>query len=135
MAAGMLSRRTDTGLLLLRVGLGISFVLLFALKQSEGASIFLYHPGRLWPLVGLALGATMVTFGFVTRLAACALAVSWAWALYSGLHLGQSEFNEPVRSALFSMSFFTLFLSGPGKFSIDAIARRKETGRKIRDES
>jgi uncharacterized membrane protein YphA (DoxX/SURF4 family) len=127
MAAGMLSRRIDTGLLLLRVGVGISCVLLFALKQSEGANIFLYHPGRLWPLVALALGTTMVTFGFLTRPVACALAVSWLWALYSGLHLGQAEFSEPMRSALFSISLFTLFLSGPGRFSIDAATRRRET--------
>jgi uncharacterized membrane protein YphA (DoxX/SURF4 family) len=127
MTNSRLGRNIDTGLLILRVGSGISTALLFILRQSEGARLFLYHPDRLWPLVSLCLGAGLVTLGFLTRPAACTLASMWAWAIYSGLHLGQSVFKEPVRSALFSILYFTLFLSGGGRFSIDTLARRRET--------
>jgi hypothetical protein len=68
--------RPDSGLLALRIGVGLSFVLLFALKQSQGASVFIYHPGRVWPLLTLSLGALLVVFGFHTRLAPGA--VVWA---------------------------------------------------------
>ena len=120
-------RHVDAGLLVLRVGMAISFVLLFSLKAAEGADVFLYHPGRLWPLVLLCVGAAVVGVGFMTRLAAGAMTVSWLWVLYSELHLGKPFFSLPVRSVLFSGLFLTLCLTGAGRFSIDGVLRRKAT--------
>lgn len=42
-------RKIDVGLLALRIGIGLSFVLPFVLKQAEGTKIFIFYPGRLWP--------------------------------------------------------------------------------------
>jgi uncharacterized membrane protein YphA (DoxX/SURF4 family) len=115
----------DAGLLTLRIGLGISFVFLFALKQSDSAEVFIRHPGRVWPLAALAIGALLVTFGFLARIAAGLSAMGWAWALYSGLQAGEVWYNLPVRAALFVIVFAALALTGPGRFSIDLVLGRR----------
>ena len=71
----------DSGLLVLRIGAGVSFVLLFALKQSQGANIFVYHPSRAWPLIALSFATLLVACGYRTRLAAGAAALGWGWAV------------------------------------------------------
>lgn len=111
--------KSDAGLLILRVGLGICFILLLALKQSNAAAVFVSHPGRLWPLVALSAGALFVVIGFFTRVTAIVMAFSWVWAMYSGLHGGQRFVSLPYRSILFLIVFATLALTGPGRFSLD----------------
>jgi uncharacterized membrane protein YphA (DoxX/SURF4 family) len=115
--------RLDTGLLTLRVGAGLSFILLFGLRQSQGASVFIYHPGRVWPLVALSFGALLVVSGFHARLAAGAVALAWAWAVYSGLRGGAEWFALPTRAFLYFLLFTALALTGPGKFSLEHLLR------------
>jgi len=115
----------DAGLLALRLCLGTIFVLLFALKQSEAGTIFPFHPGRVWPIVILALGAALVTAGLRTRLIAAGMALGWAWALGTGLYLGQPYYIFPVRSFLFATVFASLALTGAGRFSVDGILKSR----------
>lgn len=115
----------DAGLLLLRLGVALIFILLFALKQSAGKEVFAYHPGRVAPLVALSLGALLVTCGWLTRPAAALMALAWAWAAYSGLHAGQHWFALPVRAALFVFLFAALALTGPGRYSLDGLRKGK----------
>ncbi len=117
--ASIVGKKSDAGLLILRVGLGICFILLFALKQSDGAAVFVNHPGRLWPLVALSVGALLVTLGFFARAPAVFMVFSWAWAMYSGLQGGQQFVSLPYRSILFLIAFAALALTGPGRFSLD----------------
>jgi uncharacterized membrane protein YphA (DoxX/SURF4 family) len=111
---------TDVGLLVLRIGAGLCFLLLFALKQSEGRTIFISHPGQSLPLVLLSIGALLVTAGLLTRLAAGIVGSCWVLVAYSALHAGWDWQVMPVRAILFAFLFATLAITGPGKFSIDS---------------
>jgi uncharacterized membrane protein YphA (DoxX/SURF4 family) len=111
--------RVDAGLLLLRIGVGANFLLLFLLKQAEASAVFALHPSRTWPLLALASGAVLVTVGFLTRVAAAAMTLSWTWALATGLYLGQPFYLFPVRAVLFIIIFATLAFTGAGRFSVD----------------
>jgi uncharacterized membrane protein YphA (DoxX/SURF4 family) len=120
---GLSTARLDAGLFALRIGAGVSFVLLFGLKQSQGASVFIYHPGRIWPLLALSFGALFVAIGFRTRLPAGAMALAWGWAVYSGLRGGAEWFALPTRAFLYFILFAALVLTGPGRFSLDHLLR------------
>jgi hypothetical protein len=104
--------RADAGLLVLRSGVGASFVLLVSLKQAQGPT------GGL--LLGLAAGALCVTAGWATRLAAAGSALGWAWSAYAGLRAGEAWYALPVRAALYTIIFAALACSGPGRFSFDS---------------
>jgi uncharacterized membrane protein YphA (DoxX/SURF4 family) len=119
----------DVGLLVLRVGVAVSSFLLFTLPQTQAANIFTDQPRGWWTLVALSIGAFFVIFGLVTRLATSCLALSWAWAAYSELRMGQHWDGFPVRSILFCFVLVTLALTGPGKFSLSSILQlRKKPG-------
>jgi len=120
----MVAPRIDAGLLTLRVGIAISFILLYALPQAQSAEVFGYHPGRYWPLVALSFGAAAVLLGVATRLVSACLALSWAWAAYIELASGQRWESLPVRAVLFLILFATLALTGAGRFSVDHWLRR-----------
>lgn len=122
----------DTGLLLLRIGAGIAFVVLFALKQSRGEDIFPYHPGRIWPLFALTIGALLVTFGFLTRPVACILAFGWTWALCTELRLGESAFIKALAIRSLQCHVFHPIAFRPGRFSIDA---NREAQRKAKQQA
>ena len=78
--------QSDAGILILRFGVGVNFVLLFALKQAEAGSVFVH---RTWPLAALALGAGLVTLGFRTRVVAGCMALAWGWILGYGIYCRQ----------------------------------------------
>jgi uncharacterized membrane protein YphA (DoxX/SURF4 family) len=111
---------TDLGLLVLRIGAGCCFLLLFGLKQSEGKAVFITHAGRSAPLVFLSIGALLVTAGLLTRLSAGIVGFCWLWVTYSALHAGLHWEVMPVRAILFAFLFATLVITGPGKISIDS---------------
>lgn len=123
----MLEPRSDAGLLVLRLGMGISFVLLFALKQGRGERVFAGYQGHAWPLVLLAIGAAFVVFGMFGRSIATCVALAWGWAMVSGVRLGEPFYDEPLRSALFCLIFLVLAITGPGKFSIDRWIKGRST--------
>ena len=115
----MVAPRIDAGLLTLRVGVAISFILLYALPQSQSAEVFGHHPVSYWPLVALSFGAAAVSLGVATRLVSVCLALSWACAAYVELEAGQRWESLPIRAVLFLILFATLALTGAGRFSVD----------------
>jgi uncharacterized membrane protein YphA (DoxX/SURF4 family) len=119
----------DAGLLAIRIGIGLSFVLLFALKQSEAAKIIVNQQERLLPLVSLSIAAFAVVCGFFTELAAALSALGWAWAMYSGLQSGAEWFVLPVRAAQYMILFAGLGVTGPGKYSLDHLAGKVRDAR------
>jgi hypothetical protein len=121
--------RIDAGLLVLRIGLGINFFLLFLLKQAEVSTVFALHSARTLPLAVLAAGAAFVTVGLLTRIAASAMTLIWVWVLATGLYLGQAFYLFPVRAALFIIIFAALACTGAGRFSVDRVlaSRRPES--------
>lgn len=118
---------SDWGLLVVRVGLGLSFALLFGLKQSKASEVFAYQPGRVWPLILLGVTGALVVCGFWTEVAAAISALSWTWALYSGLRTGLAWYELPIRAALYAIMFAALAVSGAGRFSLDHALRGKST--------
>src|SRR5882724_4497268 len=121
----------DGGLLAMRVGAGISLVLLSVLKTTSGTTIFVYHPGA-WPLIVLSITGVFVTFGFLTRIASGLAAGGWAYAFVTGLQSGQSLDSLPSRALMYAIIFATLNATGAGKFSIDYLFRSvKEQKQKI----
>ena len=124
--------RIDVGLLAIRVGIGLSFVFLVALKQSEAAKIFVAPSGHLLGFAFLYIGACLVVFGFLTELAAVLSALGWAWAMYSGLRADVEWIILPVRAAEYVIVFSALGIIGPGKYSFDHLIRTKRGAKDLR---
>jgi uncharacterized membrane protein YphA (DoxX/SURF4 family) len=106
-------------MLIIRIGIGLSFVLLFALKQSEAAKTLATQPGRMWTFVALSIGTVLVVCGLFTRLAAALAAIGWAWAMGTELRAGAEWFVLPVRAAEYMILFTALGITGAGKYSLD----------------
>jgi hypothetical protein len=102
----------------------MSFILLYALPQSQSAEVLGYHSGHYSPLVALSFGAAAVSLGVATRLLSACLALSWAWAAYVELAAGQRWESLPVRAVLFFILFAVLALTGAGRYSVDNWLRR-----------
>lgn len=127
-------RARDVGLLLLRVGAGLSLCLLFGLPKLKDASRFI-HTGQ-WSFVdfnrkvGLpapvfvaflqtlneSLCAFLVACGIFTRVAAGSLFVGFSVAAYCSLKMGEAAW---LTAGYFALMFATIMLAGPGKFSVD----------------
>src|SRR5581483_3769761 len=129
--------RTDLGLAVLRTGAGLSLVGIFGWRKFIGAALLIYS-GRPWASYGLgpliqqmgfpaagllgiyvemseSIFALLVACGFLTRLMSLLVTLSMTGALYFSLKNGE----EPLRAALYVVTFGTLLITGPGRFSID----------------
>src|ERR1041385_9405891 len=67
-----------------------------------------------------SVGALFIALGFVTRVSAALTALSMAGALYFSLRVGEASWHL---AAVYFLSFVTLALTGPGKFSIDQLLK------------
>lgn len=134
----------DAGLLILRVGAGLSLLLLFGWPKLQAGWSFLYT-GQ-WQFVdfnrkmGLpapvlvaylqtlneSVGALLLASGFLTRYAGAALAVGFAAATVCSLKAGEPAW---LTAAYFCMNFTALLLTGPGRFSIDALLESRARAR------
>jgi uncharacterized membrane protein YphA (DoxX/SURF4 family) len=131
----------DAGLLVLRIGAGVSLLLLFGLQKLHDGWAFL-HTGR-WQFVdfnrkmGLpapvlvaflqtlneSIGALLLAGGCLTRFAAASLAFGFAVATYCSLKAAEAAW---MMAGCFCIIFTTLLLTGPGKFSIDSLLEAKD---------
>jgi uncharacterized membrane protein YphA (DoxX/SURF4 family) len=143
--------RIDHGLLVLRLGAGISLLGAFGLTKLREAVMFTLA-GHSWPFVdanrnmGLpapvivawyqtlneSLGALLVTVGFLSRVAAASLGLGFLAATYLSLKAGEDGASM-IAASCYCLMFSTLALTGPGRFSIDDLlgqrsARKKRHG-------
>jgi putative oxidoreductase len=125
----------DLGLALLRIGTGLALVLVFGkLLPRDGpwgpspefvADVagmgFPYPRGFAWAAVlSESVGGSLLVAGLLTRPAALANAVTTGFAAF--------WFHQDIqRDGATAMAFFvmttTLVLTGPGRFSVDALFR------------
>jgi putative oxidoreductase len=127
---GFLPSSADFGILLLRLGTGIGMVYLHGWNKWEKRASFI----KQWP-DPLGLGSKEVSFyllvfaevicaimlaaGFLTRGAALVLGFAMGVAFFithKGLLTGD---KNGELAALYGLACLTIFLTGPGKFSID----------------
>lgn len=138
------NRGLDSGLLLLRIGVGISILLAFGISKWQGGLASL-HTGQ-WPFadfnrrLGLpapvlvawlqtfneSLGALFIACGFLTRYAAAALAFGFLVATFCSFKVHEPSW---ILAAYYCLIFTTLLLTGPGRFSIDYLLRSRITAR------
>lgn len=116
------------GLLVLRVGFGLSLALAHGWGKLQGfselASTF-PDPlgiGTRWSLVGTIVGELFgplfVVLGLGTRIAAIPAAFTMAVAAFS-IHAGD-PFQKKEMALLFLFAFSTLVFTGAGRYSADA---------------
>ena len=65
-----------------------------------------------------SVGALFIALGLFTRVSAALTALSMAGALYFSVRVGEASWQL---AALYALSFVTLALTGPGRFSVDYI--------------
>lgn len=124
----------DVGLLVLRLGAGVSLFLLFGLTKLKAANSF-FHTGA-WQFVdfnrkvGLpapvfiaflqtlneSLGALLVVVGFQTRYASGSVALGFVAATYLSVRMGEDAW---LIALFYAVTFATLALTGPGNLSVD----------------
>lgn len=121
---------SDFGLLVLRVWLGASMLWLHGLVKVQNfgayAANFQSKLG-LNPKIefGLATGAEVVgagllVLGLFTRISALSLVVTMAVAFFMA-HKGQlTGDNNGELAFIYLAGYLTIFLAGPGRFSVDA---------------
>ena len=132
----------DSGLLILRAA-GLLLALTFGV-QKIGWYWSALHAGKPFSSIGLApliakigfpipvalalwitfnesIGAFLIGFGLLTRLLAASAALGMAGSLYTSIRLGE----DWLRAALYLIVFTVLVLTGPGKFSVDHLLKRK----------
>ena len=132
----IVKQRVDVGLLILRLGAGLSLLLLFGWPKLKDANQYL-HTGS-WMFVdfnrkvGLPLpvfvaflqtlnesvGALFAAVGFRTRLASGSVALGFVAATYFSVRMREDAW---LIAMIYAVMFATVTLTGPGKFSIDYI--------------
>ena len=139
-------RQIDTALAVLRVVLGVTFIL------HGGQKLFVYGfdgvtgafgqmgipaPGFFGPFVGLVefFGGIAITLGLLTRLAALGVGSTMVVAILT-VHLKQGFFNPggvEFPLALLA-SAMALVIAGAGAYSLDAVIARRLEGDTATDE-
>ncbi len=126
---------TDTGLLILRLGAGLMLALLHGWGKFPPSEGFVGMVGGLgfpaptlfaW-LAAIAefIGGLMIAVGLLTRPVALFVTLHFLFVVFlahAGDPIGQREL--PL---LFLVAAATVMLTGPGRFSLDAMMGRKDT--------
>jgi uncharacterized membrane protein YphA (DoxX/SURF4 family) len=132
-------RGVSAGLLLLRLGAGLSLLILFGWPKLQDAWAYA-HTGK-WAFVdfnrkmGLpfplaaavvqtlneSVGAALVACGCWSRLAAGSLALGFVAATAASLKAGEASW---LLAAYFALAFTTLLMTGPGALSVDSLRDR-----------
>ena len=127
------TRYADFGLLILRLVFGFSMVYGHGwgkmMRLFGPEEITFADPYGLGPVVSLGLAAfaevvcaLLVMAGLFTRAALVPLVFTMATAFFT-VHLDH-DFGRQEKVILFGFAFLTLFLTGPGRFSLDHFFQR-----------
>ena len=130
---GDTSRGTDIGLLVLRVGAGLSLALAHGLGKIPPSDGFVEATaGMGFPLpvvfawaaaLSEFLGGLLIAFGLFTRPAAVFVAITMAVARF--VTHGADPFADGELALMYLLVALTLVLTGAGRYSLDRIAWRR----------
>jgi putative oxidoreductase len=139
-------RQIDTALAVLRVVLGVTFIL------HGGQKLFVYGfagvtgafgqmgipaPGFFGPFVALVefFGGIAITLGLLTRLAALGVGATMVVAILT-VHLKQGFFNPGGVEFPLSLlaSALSLVIAGAGAYSLDAVIAKRLAGNAVTNE-
>jgi putative oxidoreductase len=128
------SRATDLGLLVLRVGVGLSLAFAHGLGKLPPSAGFIETTAEMgFPLPTLfawaaALsefaGGLLVVIGLATRPAAFFAGFTMATAFF--IRHGGDAFGSREKPFLFLVVFVALVVMGAGRYSVDGWIRRRE---------
>ena len=126
--SGSHSTSASVGLLILRLGFGLSLAIAHGwgkltswseLSQKFPDPLGIGHQLSLaGALSGEVVGATLVAIGLCTRLAAIPAAFTMAIAFFM-IH-GADPFATKQKAFLYLIAFLTIMFTGPGRYSFDA---------------
>lgn len=126
---GFVPKSADCALLVLRLGFGLSLLLLHGwgkvMRFSELSDKFPdplgigHTPSLVLAIVGEVLGSSLVVLGWFTRFGALCAAITMAVAftMIHGLKLRGPGNGEDA--LIYFFAFTTILLAGAGRFSID----------------
>lgn len=128
-------KNTDFGLLILRLTFGVSMIYGHGagklMRLFSGEEITFFDPFGIGDFASLALVvfaevlcAGLVAIGFLTRLATIPLIIAMSVAVFMA-NAGE-PFAKLEKALLFLMVFVALAITGPGKFSIDALIKKNK---------
>jgi putative oxidoreductase len=123
----------NVGLMVMRVGFGLTMAFAHGLGKippKDGFIGYLSSMGLPAPLAmgwmaGLSelVGGLFIAIGLATRWSAASLTVTMAVAFF--MAHGADPFQKKELSLMYMITFLVLFLTGPGKFSIDGLINKK----------
>ena len=130
--SGDTSRPTDLGLLVLRLGVGLSLAFGHGLGKLPPSAGFIDGTAEMgFPLPALFawaaalsefLGGLLLALGLLTRPAALFVALTMATAFFLS-HGG--SFGEGEKALLFLVAALALLAAGGGRYAIDRVFRRE----------
>jgi putative oxidoreductase len=134
-----LDASTSLGLLVLRVGAGLTMALMHGLPKVGrlfgAAPIKFADPFGLGAPVSLALASfgefvcgVLVALGLCTRAATLPLAFTMLVAVFHA-HAGD-PWGKREPAFMFLVAALALFFAGPGRYSFDALIRRRKAAQK-----
>ncbi|NRR90992.1 DoxX family protein [Winogradskyella undariae] len=129
------SNLTDAGLLILRVFLGLAMCFGHGIGKwsslFSGEEIKFADPFGVGMLPSLVLAvfaevicSLLLALGLLTRWALIPLIVTMFVAIFL-VHLSDG-FGVMEKALLYGIGYLTLFLAGPGKYSVDRFLKRKK---------
>ncbi|MBL1214264.1 MAG: DoxX family protein [Ignavibacteriae bacterium] len=130
----MTDKLNDLGLFILRSAFGIIMLTAHGypklLKLFSGAEIKFFDPFGIGETLSFILaagaefaGAALLTLGIFSRLSALSLAATMFVAAF--IYHANDPFNVQEKSILFFVGFLVLFITGPGKYSLQKFIDNK----------
>ena len=138
-AFNSLDKFRDLGLLILRVGIGATFILVHGGPKLLAGPERWEQLGGAMELVGIgflpvfwgfmaafaeSVGALLLVMGFLARPALVLLTITMAFAVGAHLILWEDDWSTTSHALKMGIVFFSLIFIGPGRFSIDQMSKK-----------